>query len=73
MEPLCLRPFNDARECMFQIDAATFACQKWINEYTHCQLDPKGYAEFLKNSTEYQKKKKVFSFDAYHDGHDRHV
>jgi hypothetical protein len=62
MDPMCLHPFNDARECMFKADGNMYNCKEWINLYVHCQKDPRDYKEMLEVSTAQQKKPKDFDY-----------
>lgn len=39
MHPLCLAPFNDARECLFKADGNVFNCRPQLDEFTLCQSD----------------------------------
>lgn len=55
MEPACLDPFNDARECLFRSDGSTFNCKQYLHQYAYCQARPTEYLEFLKSSTSVQK------------------
>jgi hypothetical protein len=36
MDPICLHPFNDARECLFKSDGNVYNCKEWVNYYVHC-------------------------------------
>ena len=36
VKPLCLRPYNEARECLFQTDGQIQACYKYLHEYSYC-------------------------------------
>lgn len=62
IEPLCLPIFNDVRECLFQGDSHILSCKEEINELVYCQNNPRDYMEFLKASTEYQKRPKAYNF-----------
>ena len=36
IKPLCMRPYNEARECLFQTDGQIQACFKYLHEYSYC-------------------------------------
>ena len=40
VKPLCMRPYNEARECLFQTDGQMQACYKFMYEYSYCQNNP---------------------------------
>lgn len=31
MEPICVHPFNDSRECLFKSDGNLYNCKEWVN------------------------------------------
>ena len=45
-EPVCLEPFNDARECLFRLDGQMRVCEPELNLFEECVHDPKAYAKF---------------------------
>lgn len=65
MEPLCLLPFNNAKECLFKTENSQLACKKYLMQFEDCQNNPKEYMDFLKDSTERQKELVRFDFDNY--------
>jgi hypothetical protein len=65
IEPLFLKPFNVARECLFKSDGSILSCKKWIQYFEDCQKDPQEFKEFLKAATAFQKQKVLFNFDYY--------
>lgn len=73
IQPLCLKPFNVGRECLFKSDGSVLSCKKFIQYFQDCENDPKEYLEFLKAATEFQKKKIVFDFDKYPGYHNANV
>ena len=73
VEPLCLAPFNNARECVFQTDGAFYTCKKYIDYFVQCQNNPAKYAKLLENSTEEQKKPVIIDFERNKPKYDRHV
>ena len=62
---LCAKPYNEARECLFQATGNAHTCNKFITEFTYCSRDPENYKQFLKRSTKNQKKDVVFNFDMF--------
>lgn len=73
MDPICLYPFNDARECMFKGDGNMYNCKEWINLYVNCQKDPVDYKGFLESSSSYQKNPKKFDFTKHRGMYDRNM
>ena len=65
VEPLCMKPFNDTRECLFKADGNILACNKWKKQLEHCMKDPNDYINFLKLATPEQKKVPDFDFDRH--------
>ena len=65
MDPLCLRPFNEARECLFQADGGSYPCKQYMNLYVQCQKDPQEFKKFLELATPEQKREKKFDFSFY--------
>lgn len=45
-EPVCLEPFNDARECLFRLDGQMRVCEPELNLFEECVYDPKRFAKF---------------------------
>lgn len=45
-EPVCLEPFNEARECLFKMDGQMRVCEPELNYFEECVHDPKSYAKF---------------------------
>ena len=45
-EPVCLEPFNDARECLFRLDGQMRVCEPELNLFEECVHDPKRFAKF---------------------------
>ena len=50
-EPVCLEPFNDARECLFRLDGQMRVCEPELNLFEECVHDPKRFAQFQKMAT----------------------
>lgn len=50
-----------------------FSCRKWIDQYVECQQRPGAYIEFLKASTEMQKRVVPFNFEQNRGYYDRHI
>jgi len=73
MEPLCLDPFNDARECMFKADGNLYNCKGTIKLYVNCQKNPVEFKEFLAASTPKQKEEKKFDFVRNRGHYDRYL
>jgi hypothetical protein len=71
LEPLCLDPFNDARECMFKADGNAYNCREYIKAFGNCQRNPAEFKQFLEASTDQQKKPKTFDFVRYRGYYDR--
>ena len=42
-EPVCLEPFNDARECLFRLDGQMRVCEPELNLFEECVHDPHGF------------------------------
>ncbi|KAM3141703.1 hypothetical protein pb186bvf_006308 [Paramecium bursaria] len=73
MHPLCLAPFNDARECLFKSDGNLFNCRPFIDLYVVCQKDENEYQEILKNSTTKQRQPVIFDFFKHRGHFDRYT
>jgi len=73
MDPICLYPFNDARECLFKGDGNIYNCKEWINLYVNCQKDPVDYKSFLESSSSQQKAAKKFDFTKHRGMYDRYM
>ena len=73
MDPICLYPFNDARECLFKGDGNIYNCKEWINLYVNCQKDPIDYKSFLESSSSQQKAAKKFDFTKHRGMYDRYM
>ena len=71
LEPLCLDPFNDARECMFRSDGNLYNCKEILKLYVNCQKNPVEFKDFLDASTAKQKEQKAFDFVRYRGHYDR--
>ena len=71
LEPLCLDPFNEARECMFRSDGNLYNCKETIKLYANCQKNPVEFKDFLEVSTPNQKGQKSFDFVRYRGHYDR--
>ena len=65
IEPLCMKSFNQTRECFFKSDGALLPCYKFKRELEHCMKEPGKYVEFLRASTEFQKKPISFDFEKF--------
>ena len=50
-EPVCLEPFNDARECLFRLDGQMRVCEPELNLFEECVHDPKRFAKFQSMAT----------------------
>ena len=59
-EPVCLEPFNDARECLFRLDGQMRVCEPELNLFEECVHDPKRYASFQQMATPGQRVPKDF-------------
>ena len=47
-EPVCLEPFNGARECLFRMDNQMHVCEPELHLFEECVHDPKKFASFQK-------------------------
>ncbi len=65
VQPMCLRTFNNARECLFKSDGTITSCQKWINYFEDCERNPQVWEKFEKMATEKQKQTPDFDFDRF--------
>jgi hypothetical protein len=45
-EPVCLEPFNDARECLFRLDGLMRVCEPELNLFEECVHDPIRFEKF---------------------------
>ena len=45
-EPICLEPFNDARECLFRLDGQMRVCEPELNLFEECVHDPVRFEKF---------------------------
>ena len=45
-EPVCLESFNNARECLFRLDAQMRVCEPELNLFEECVHDPERYVKF---------------------------
>ena len=45
-EPICLEPFNDARECLFKMDGLLRVCEPELNLFEECVHDPVRFEKF---------------------------
>ena len=43
VKPLCLWSFNNARECLFKSDGSIYTCNKWVQYFEDCEIDPVEY------------------------------
>ena len=59
-EPVCLDPFNDARECLFRMDGQMRVCSPELNLFEECVHDPKRFAKFQELATPIQKEPKGY-------------
>lgn len=59
-EPVCLEPFNDARECLFKLDGLMRVCEPELNLFEECVHDPVRFAKFQKLATPVQKEPKDY-------------
>jgi len=50
-EPVCLEPFNDARECLFRLDGQMRVCEPELNLFEECTHDPVRFAKFRAMAT----------------------
>lgn len=51
VKPMCLRTFNNARECLFKSDASIVNCQKWVHYFEDCESDPVAWEKFEARAT----------------------
>ena len=62
-----MRPYNEARECLFQTDGQMNACFKYMHEYSYCQNNPEEtYKRFLEAATPAQKKSLRMNTSVYY-------
>ncbi len=54
MEPVCLKPFNDARECLFRSSMKLRSCKADLDLFEECNRDPIEYAKMEEVATESQ-------------------
>ena len=59
-EPICLDPFNDARECMFKMEGQMRVCEPELNLFEECVHDPKAFARFQALATPVQREAKDY-------------
>ena len=59
-EPVCLDPFNDARECMFKMEGQMRVCEPELNLFEECVHDPKAFAKFQALATPQQRNPKDY-------------
>ena len=59
-EPVCLEPFNDARECLFKMDGQMRVCEPELNLFDECVHDPKRFAKFQSLATPTQRAPKNY-------------
>lgn len=59
-EPVCLEPFNDARECLFKLDGQMRVCEPELNLFEECVHDPVQFEKFLRLATPIQREPKDF-------------
>lgn len=65
VKPICLRSFNNARECLFKSDGSISNCQKWINYFEDCEESPSLWEKFEAMAVGQQKKTPDFDFDRF--------
>ena len=73
MDPLCLLPFNDARECLFKADGNLYNCKEYLTQYVSCQRDPVEFKSFLESATYKQKQAKTFDFVSNRGYYDKYM
>ena len=54
-EPVCLEPFNDARECLFKLDGLLRVCEPELNLFEECVHDPVRFEKFQRLATPIQR------------------
>mmetsp|Transcript_15141 Transcript_15141/g.10626 ORF Transcript_15141/g.10626 Transcript_15141/m.10626 type:complete len:123 (-) Transcript_15141:95-463(-) len=59
-EPVCLEPFNDARECLFKMDGQMRVCEPELHLFEECVHDPRSFAKFQSMATPVQERPKEF-------------
>ena len=60
MEPVCLEPFNNARECLYRSEMKLRLCKNHLDYFEECYHDPVGYKMFMETATAVQKRPKHF-------------
>lgn len=51
MEPICNRPFNDARECLYRSTMKLRLCKAELDLFEECIHNPVEYAKFEEAAT----------------------
>ncbi|CDW91365.1 UNKNOWN [Stylonychia lemnae] len=59
-EPVCLEPFNDARECLFRLDGQMRVCEPELNLFEECVHDPVRFEKFQRLATPVQRMPKDY-------------
>jgi hypothetical protein len=54
MEPICNRPFNEARECLYRSSLKLRLCKNELDMFEECYHDPVNYAKFEEVATPIQ-------------------
>eukprot|EP01016_Furgasonia_blochmanni_P052053 TRINITY_DN825_c0_g2_i1.p1 TRINITY_DN825_c0_g2~~TRINITY_DN825_c0_g2_i1.p1 ORF type:complete len:207 (+),score=42.29 TRINITY_DN825_c0_g2_i1:164-784(+) len=73
MDPICVSPFNDARECLFKADGNLLNCKDFLQHYVTCQRDPADFKNFLEASTAFQRKAKSFEWGINRGHYDKYL
>jgi hypothetical protein len=59
-EPICLKPFNDARECLFRSTLKLRQCKEDIDLFELCFNNPQEYAKMEEAATAQQMQTKNY-------------
>jgi hypothetical protein len=54
MDPICIKPFNDARECLFRSNIKLRPCKADLDLFEECHHNPKEYAKMEEVATNEQ-------------------
>lgn len=65
MEPICLNPFNEARECLFRSRMKLRFCKNQLDLFEECYHDPITYAKFEEVGTTTQLSPKDYFTGVY--------
>lgn len=60
MEPVCIKPFNDARECLFRSSLKLKPCKADLDLFEECLRDPIEYAKWEEAATNTQQSTKNY-------------